>query len=146
MKRLMIDLHNWIIKITTKKKELDGYSVCPFAKSAKYKVLEVKLNEITPDLFDTAVNVIIFSITDKVSIAKLKNKCKWLNKKYRRYIFLPDHKHSNTFIKDVQTSNGKHNLILCQVKKELNTARQILRKTNYYKNWSKKYLKEIMSY
>ena len=146
MKRLMIDLHNWIIKISTKKKELGGYSVCPFAKSAKYKIFKVNLNEIIPDLFELDYDVIIFVLKQKISINQLKNKCKSLNKKYKDYVFLPDHKKYKTLIKDVQTNNGKHNLIICQCKKELNKAREILKKTNYYKNWSKKYLKEIMSY
>jgi hypothetical protein len=146
MKSLMIDIHNWIVKISTKKKELGGYSVCPFAKSAKYKVFEVNLNEIVPDLFELDYDIIVFALKQKISINELKNKCRSLNKKYTDYVFLPEHKKHKTLIKNIQTNNGKHNLIICQYKKELNKAREILKKTNYYKNWSKKYLKEIMSY
>jgi hypothetical protein len=146
MKSLLIDIHKWIIHISSKKKELNGYSVCPFAKSAHYKVFKVNLKDIVPNLFKLNYDVIIFVIKGTISIKKLKNKCKFLNKKHRNYVFLPDHKKYRTLIQDIQTNNGKHNIIISQRKKELWKARTILKATGYYKNWSKKYLKEIMSY
>lgn len=144
MKSLLTDIHKWIIHISSKKKELNGYSVCPFAKSADYKVFKVNLKDIVPDLFKLSHDVIIFVIKDNISISKLKNKCKSLNKKYRDYVFLPDHKNYKTSIQGIQTNNGKHNVIISQHKKELRKARTVLKATDYYKNWSKKYLKEIM--
>ena len=146
MKSLMKDIYLWINRISFKSKILDNYSVCPFAKSATYKIFEVNFKDINLDLIEYNCDVVIFVIKEKTSVGRLKSKCKILNKKYRNYIFLPDHKESKTFIKKISTGNGKHNIILCQDKKELNNARKVLTKTNYYKNWSKEYLKEIMGY
>ena len=146
MKSLMKDIYLWINRISFKSKILNNYSVCPFAKSSKYKIFEVNFKDINLDLIQHKCDVILFVIKEKISINKLKHKCKVLNKKYRNFVFLPDHKNSQTFIKKISTGNGKHNIILCQNKKELNNARNVLKKTNYYKNWSKDYLKEIMRY
>jgi hypothetical protein len=148
MKSLMIDIHNWIKKVSTKKKELNNYSVCPFArlfyKSPKLKIIKTTSdNIVVPDDF---FEIIIFVIVNKITQNQLTLLCNNLNKKYKKLVFLPDHKSRKTFIKNIQTNNGKHNLIMCQPKNKLKEARDILKKTNYYKNWNKKYLKEIMKF
>jgi hypothetical protein len=74
-------------------------------------------------------------------LAELANE---YNKMYPMMIFLPDHKDKDTFINGVQTNNGKYNLLLCQWRDKLETARTKLKKTTYYTYWSEDYLKEIL--
>jgi hypothetical protein len=64
---------------------------------------------------------------------------------YPEMVFLPDHKDRDTFINGVQTNNGKYNLILCQWRDNLESARTKLKNSNYYSFWDQEYLKEILS-
>ena len=69
-----------------------------------------------------------------------------LSWQYPDIIFLPDHKDRKTFINGVQTNNGKHNLLLCQLRSRLKIARDKLKKSNYYSFWTEDYLKEILNH
>jgi hypothetical protein len=71
--------------------------------------------------------------------------CDQLNDAHKDYVFLADHWDEETQIKNVRTNNGLYNLILCQKRSKLESARKFLRSKNYYKYWNKKYLKDVMS-
>lgn len=136
------NIKDWIARISLPSDKIGGMSVCPFAKNAKYIVLETRLADIK--LPTEHFEVCIFCILDDVTVEELDHWCKQLSVEYPDMTFLPDHKDRDTFINGVPTNNGKHNLILCQWTSHLSAAREKLAKTHYYDHWDEAYLKEIL--
>jgi hypothetical protein len=137
-----IDIINWINRLDSPQKSIGNHSICPYAKSSTYKIIETRLDKISD--VDESVDVIIYKVEDNVTLEQLNNQCKTLNAAYRHLIFLPDHKDKKTYIKEAQTNNGKYNLILCQKREKLEKFRMSLMKTDYYNYWDDEYLKEIL--
>lgn len=131
----------WMKNISELRPELGGFAICPFAKQAKYEIIECNANEIKPiDGYDVVIFVIESSFTYEDVI-------EWVeiyNKKHKKWKFFEDCASYDTYINGVQTNNGKYNLIIGQPKEKLRKFREILAKTNYYKYWSNDYLKEIL--
>lgn len=136
------EIEDWITSLDIPRNELDQNKVCPFAKSATYKLVECPLLEVAPMTED--VDLFIFKVENTVTQEELITFCKRLNQEYKDVVFLPDHMDRSTFLNGVQTNNGRHNLILCQSRKKLEKARLGLAKTNYYSFWDKAYLEEIL--
>ncbi len=137
-------IHSWIDNLSNPRSEIGGYSACPFAKSAKYQIIQVNTEaDIIPPL--ESFELIIYIVPQILSEEELFEMVNNLKIKYPQYIFLPDHNQRSTFINGVQTNNGKFNLILCQWRKDLEDARNKLSKTKYYSFWDKEYLNEIKS-
>ena len=135
----------WIKKISIVHEKLDGNSLCPYAKKAKWHIVQSSDLDVDPVLIKK--QVCIFVVPDSVSKTRLNNYCKKLKKLYPDYVWLPDHKTANTKIAGYSTGNGKYNLILAQKRKSLTLARKTLeRNTSYYDNLSEKYKKELWSY
>ena len=136
------EIENWINKIKDTHPNLNGHSICPFAKTNTYKIIKCSIDEIKP--LNEKFGVIIFVIEDNITEKYIFKKIKEFNKKYSEYTFFEDLKNRPTFINEIQTNNGKHNLILYQNAKFLTRMRYILAKTNYYDFWSSTYLKKIL--
>ena len=131
----------WIQEISKIRPELGNFSICPYASGANFSVQEQKLSQITPnDDFD----VIIYVVEDSLDAQFLYDTVDDYNQNYPDYKFISDHGKTKTYIQGIQTSNGKYNLVLCQLRKELTEARKKLAKTNYYDYWEKNYLKEVL--
>lgn len=139
---LIDDINNWINLLDIEHIALDGNRICPFAKSTKFKLVECKLVNVVPPVEE--FDLVIFKVESTVSLDELVKTCKELNAVYKDIVFLPDHKDRTTFLNNIQTNNGKHNLLLCQHRQKLDKARAALLKTNYYSFWDKEYLEEIM--
>jgi len=135
-------IQKWIDYLSCPQDLLKGLAICPFAKKAKFQIIKTTSTEIKPPTGE--FEIIIYCVEDNIAFDDLFNTCKRLNKKYTDLIFLPDHKDRKTFIKTLATGNGKFNLVLCQRRDQLEQAREMLKKTDYYKFWSPEYLKEIM--
>jgi hypothetical protein len=149
------DLINWIQRISEKKDELGGFSICPFAKRAleEKKVFWSYIGQECVAYIlryiesTTDFEVIIFynlkkNLTDndlKVIISKLQVKMPDL-------VFLKDHPDNPGFINGVNTSNNEYPTILVQPRNKLEEARNKLLKTKYYDYWSEEYKKEIFDY
>ena len=139
------DITQWIKKVSVAHEKLGNKSICPFAKNAKFQIIQVSALDVDPVLIRK--EVCIFIVPDKITKSRLQNYCKKISKKYPEYIFLPDHRKANTKIAGLSTGNGKYNLVLAQKRKSLTRARQSLQKnTSYYDNLSKKYKKELWSF
>ena len=139
------DITQWIKKVSVAHEKLGNKSICPFAKNAKFQIIQVSALDVDPVLIKK--EVCIFVVPDKITKSRLQNYCKKISKKYPEYIFLPDHKKANTKMGGMSTGNGKYNLVLAQKRKSLTRARQSLQKnTSYYDNLSKKYKKELWSF
>ncbi|MGA1046749.1 MAG: hypothetical protein ACO3UU_01970, partial [Minisyncoccia bacterium] len=135
------DLKNWIEKISQLRPDLGGFSICPYAKQAKYKILEANVENLE---VEDGYDVIIFVIDIRLSLEEVQKWCDLYNRKYSEWKFFEDCASYNTFINGIQTNNGKYNLILAQPKAKLRKFREILAKTNYYDYWSNEYLQEIL--
>ena len=136
-------IKSWVEDLSAKHIVLGGFSICPFAKNAEYEIIETDGSDIDPPPW--AFDLIIYVLPDAWSQEELYELADVYNKIHPDLIFLPDHKDRNTEIKDVQTNNGKYNLLLCQWRDELNSAREKLAKTDYYSYWDEDYLKEILN-
>jgi hypothetical protein len=135
------DIEAWIHKISLLRPDIGGFSICPFAKQAKYKILESKIEELE---VEDGYDVIIFVVENHLSLEIIQNWCKIYNNKYPEWKFFEDCASYDTFIQGIQTNNGKYNLILAQPKEKLRKYREILIKTNYYDYWNNDYLQEIL--
>jgi len=140
---LIDDINEWVALLDVEHSPLGQHKICPFAKSTKFKLVEIELLSVVPPAED--FDLIIFKVESTATLDDLVNKCKELNATYKEIVFLPDHKDRTTFLNGIQTNNGKHNLLLCQSRRKLDKARAALLKTNYYSFWDKEYLEEIMS-
>ena len=135
------DILEWIKNVSEIRPELGGFSICPFAKSARYEILKIDIDKIYP-ISDFDVVIYIVEETDLETINWWVD---FYNKKYNNWLFFEDCASYDTFINGVQTNNGKYNLILGQPKEKLRKFREILKKTDYYSYWDEDYYKEIMN-
>lgn len=134
-------IEQWIESVSQAHPELGGFSICPFAKKAKYKIVFCSIDAIQPeDPYDVIIYVI-----DEPELEVIQEWVEKYNKKYSDWLFFEDCASYDTYINGIQTNNGKYNLILGQPKEKLRKFRDILKKTNYYSYWSKEYYDEIMS-
>ena len=137
-------IENWITKISQPRKELAGESLCPFAKKARWDFYLMTENKI--DIKLCRKEVTIFAMLPNMTQNELEKYVRKLNDLYPKFVFLPDHKNANTKIKGISTGNGKHNLILVQKRKKLESARKVLGKKDYYKNLTESYKRKLFSY
>lgn len=134
-------IQKWIETISILHPEIGGFSICPYAKGSKYKILRESIENLKPE---DGYDAIIFGVDNSLSIDDILTWIAIYNSKYSDWKFFEDHRSYNTYINGVQTNNGKYNLIIAQPKEKLKKFRQILSKTNYYNYWSKDYLNEIL--
>jgi hypothetical protein len=138
----MEDLERWINTIKKSHPDLQGHSICPFAKANTHKIIKCSINDIKP--LDEDFGVVIFIVEDDLDIDYGYQKIDDLNKTYPKYKFFDDFRDEPSFINGVQTNNGLYNLILYQDAEFLTKMRQILAKTNYYDLWEDEYLQKIL--
>lgn len=152
------NLIEWISRISQKKDELGGFSICPFAK----KALEDKLvffYYIDGDPVQQIITymnglcetmkyevILFYDIDKKLTNDDCINTVKELNKRFTNLIFLKDHPDDPGFINGISTGNGEYPIIIVQPKEKLLQFREALKKTPYYDIWDEDYLKEIWSY
>jgi len=134
-------IRKWIRNLSKIRPELGNFSLCPFASTANFLIVETNLDKIVPTL---DYDVVIYIVEDHHDSDFLYNVVDNYNLQYLDYKFLADHKDEDTFINKVQSNNGKYNLVLVQPRKDLLEARKKLAKTNYYDNYEENYLKEVL--
>lgn len=135
------DIEEWIHKISLLRPDIGGFAICPFAKQAKYKILESKIEQLE---VENGYDVIIFVVEKDLTLEVIQNWCKIYNDRCSEWKFFEDCASYDTFIQGIQTNNGKYNLILAQPREKLRKYREILVKTNYYDYWNNEYLQEIL--
>jgi len=104
---------------------LNGFAICPFAARSKYKVVECPASAIE---VVEGLEVIIYVIEDHFNLEEVQKWVEICNSKYQDWKFFEDCGAYDTFIKGIQTNNGKYNLILGQPKQKLRKFREILAK------------------
>ena len=132
---------HWIGQLSKIRPELGNFAICPYASKANYTIVDEKLSQIVPN---NDFDVIIYVVEDNISAQFLYDAVDDYNRNYPDYKFIADHGKTKTYIQGIQTSNGKYNLVLCQLRNELTEARKKLAKTNYYDYWDKDYLEEVL--
>ena len=135
------DIQNWIIDLSKPRKELGKFAVCHYAQFAKYQIEKRSISDLAPP---EGVEVAIFVLEDSHTLEDLVGRCRELNEAHPDYVFLDDHKDDPSFINGIQTNNGKYNLIICQDKKKLLTARENLHTTKYYSYWDEEMYNRIV--
>jgi len=134
-------IFNWIHKVSELRSELNGFAICPFASKSKYRIVECSASAIEPI---EGLDVIIYIIEDHFNLSEVQDWVNVYNLKYENWKFFEDCGAYKTYIKGIQTNNGKYNLILGQPTDKLRRFRENLAKTDYYDLWDDDYLKEIL--
>jgi len=148
-------LKKWIDRVSETRNELNGFSICPFAKKSSeehgifWSYIEdhpeafmLRYLQILP-VFDLVVFIDkTKTLTNDELLCIMDN----LQKVMPELIFLKDHPDYPGYINGVSTSNGVYPIILAQPRDKLLEARERLKKTKYYDNWSEEYKNEIWSY
>ena len=121
---------------------MDNKSICPFAKNAKFQIIQVSALDVDPVLIK---EVCIFVVPDNITKSKLEKYCKKASQQFARYIFLPGSQKANTKIAGIiRRENGKYNLILARKRKPLTFDRKNFgTNTSYYDNLSEKIQKNF---
>ena len=134
---------DWIDKVSENKEELGGFSICPYARSAVYKVITCEVEEISPESL-TDYDVVIYVIDEEMTVKEIKTWVKFYNLMYSDWCFFCDSKNELTELNGVRTNNERYNLIITQPKKKLEQVREQLKKTSYYSYWPVNYYNEIV--
>lgn len=142
MEDFEIHLKSWIETITKSNPDLDGFSICPFAKNNTYKIIKTSIHDIKP--LSEEFGVVIFVVEDDLDLDFARKRIEFLNQSYPKYKFFDDFRDEDSYINGIQTNNGKYNLILYQNAEFLRKMRMILAKTTYYDKWENDYLKQIL--
>jgi len=141
MNQKEVHVRNWIKEVSKVRPELSGFAVCPFASTAKFKIVECNIDDIEPiEGFD----VVIFIVEDDLQLNDINQWVDIYNKIYKTWDFFEDCGTYNTFISGVQTNNGLYNLVLAQPREKLTKYREKLANTEYYDHWDESYLQEIL--
>jgi len=146
----------WIQRISAKKDELGGFSICPFAKKAfedqkifwsyiGYETVEYisRYMETIPNDYEV---VLFFNLGKNLTDDECIDIIGKLNERFPDTTFLKDHPDSPGFIQGLNTGNGEYPIILAQPTDKLLSAREKLNKAGYYEYWDEKYKEEIWGY
>lgn len=141
MNEIEAHIREWIEKVSKVRPELGGFSVCPYASTAKIQIVETLAEDIMPI---SGCDVVFYVIEDYFDLQSVQFWVDYYNRVYDEYIFLEDHATTNSYINGIQTNNGKFNLILMQDRGKLRKHRQILRNLGYYAHWNDEMMREIL--
>lgn len=136
------EIRQWIDRISTKRPELSGFAICPFAESASYEIIEHSICGIAPI---EGVDVAIFIVEPYLTSEILREWRIKYNNIYKNHEFLEDGMDEPTFVQGIQSNFGKANLMLVQNKAHLEKNREILRKTSYYSHWDSEIMSQIQN-
>jgi len=134
-------IREWIHKVSILRPELGGFAVCPYASTAKYKIVECQIDDIEPI---EGYDVVIFIVEDYHSVEDILEWVESYNKIWEDWEFFEDCAEKISFVGEIQSNNGLYNLILAQPKAKLRQFRKILSNTKYYDYWDDDYMREIL--
>jgi hypothetical protein len=134
-------IREWIRKVSVLRPELGGFAVCPYASTAKYKIIECQIDDIEPI---EGYDVVIFIVEDYHSVEDILDWVESYNKIWENWEFFEDCAEKISFVGEIQSNNGLLNLILAQPKVKLKKFREKLGDTKYYDYWDDDYMREIL--
>jgi predicted nuclease of restriction endonuclease-like RecB superfamily len=133
------------------------YPPCPYAKQARLdgKVDFVELTDMEPDS-NIWTSIDHFDFENKDVLVIIADAKRWtphytlklaeqLNGTYqhRDLLIMEDHPKLKEQVKDVKLNQGKYTLLFVQSRVKLKKFEDILKKTDYYHNWSTKYRESV---
>ena len=147
-------IEKWIMEFLSKpSKVFDDLPPCPYARKAwldnKVEVKEI-IVELEP-VIEYYINnwpghldvVLLLMDPTEFSSEYLHNICEMY--KNDKIVILDDHPDIVESVKDVRLNQGEYAILFLQCRDMLEKARDELRKTKYYDNYDKEYLKEVIS-
>tara|TARA_Y100001970_G_C13976018_1_gene720666 strand:- start:247 stop:747 length:501 start_codon:yes stop_codon:yes gene_type:complete len=152
------DVKKWISEFVTKPNPVFGnLPPCPFAQKAilddKVEFLELDGVADYPTLyghifnfdFETKDVLCMIAQPDHFTADETVKLAEDLNNHFMRddIVVLEDHPEIKESVKEVQLNNGTYILFLVQSLSKLNKFADMLRNTDYYKNWDPNYEKEV---
>ena len=148
-------MRDWILKdLSYPVALLNNLPKCHYAKQALLEIkilffsdvtnINIQLENCICVWDDNYTDVALFDL-GLISVEKLESLAVNFNKKYKEFLVLDDHTEVDEKIDDVNFSNGRYNILLCQKRKKVVTARKILLKKGYYMNWPKEYYDSVVS-
>lgn len=137
-------VEQWLDRISKKHPDIGNHSICPFAKMPRVVTVE----KLCVEEFVGISNRLTIYMENgiKSSYEEIQELCRSLKSLNPGFVFLPDHPDKPNYIKEHETGNGVFPCIIVQTKKELESARSTLSKTDYYSYWNLDYLAEIRSF
>lgn len=146
---------DWIINDLDKPVALlNNMPKCPYAKRAlienKIQFYESEKDslELIKDIigkWTENIEVAVIKIDDNISPTELSKLAIEANKQHTDFLILDDHIDVEEKIQDVDFSNNKYNILLCQKRDKVEAARKFLHKAGYYENWDKDYYNSVVS-
>jgi hypothetical protein len=133
------------------------YPPCPYAKQARLdgKVDFVELTDAEPDS-NIWCNIDHFDFDNKDVLVMIADAKRWtphytqklaaqLNGTYAQkdLLIMEDHPKLVEKVKDVKLNQGRYTLLLVQRRTKLKKFADILKKSDYYRNWSKGYRESV---
>lgn len=154
------DIKKWILeRLSVELEVFNNLPACPFAKQAllenKIKIESVgdssefmaEMDAFTRDWPENTDVVILGCNPKNISSDELSNLVESANQTFlneRNFLALEDHPDHKEYVKDFQVNEGNWAIVLLQEKSKIVTARKILDRRGYYKNWDQEYYKEVV--
>lgn len=148
MEEVLKNLKDWQEYVSIPRKELDGFSICPFSKTEKleYEIVESEEKLLIQILRKEKTNKELFIFVDadrKLSSDIAENLVNFYNEISSGYSYFIDDFSNPNYIRNINTGNGKYIVIIAQRNDILESARNKLKKTDYYSMIDGEYLKKI---
>ena len=145
-------IEDWILEFLSKPSSaFDNLPPCPYAKRAwldgNVEVKEfVSFAEMRKDLDKWNKEVIIYLFQHAVlpTCPELENLAAKLNEQYPEFLFLEETPDLVEDVAGVIVNQGDLCMLLVQKRKPLEDAREELKKTGYYDNWTEEMKERIM--
>tara|TARA_Y100001963_G_scaffold158612_1_gene258865 strand:- start:238 stop:714 length:477 start_codon:yes stop_codon:yes gene_type:complete len=137
-------IEDWILDFLSKPNEVfDNLPPCPFAKRAwldgNVEVKEfVSFNDLRRDLrhWDKEVVIYLFQTNILPTCSDLEILSKSFNDQYPEFLFLEETPDLIEDVGGVIVNQGELCMMIVQKRKEVEEAREELKKTGYYDNWT----------
>ena len=162
------EIAEWIIdRLSVNLEQFNNLPACPFAKEALTKN-KVKIHELT-DKFSNRLTmkdyfiaelenysyhwpkkkevIVLGCLPEYISSEELTDAVTEANERFlekRGFIALEDHPADFEQVAGYNLNQGTYALILLQESNKLDKAREILKKKNYYKNWTPEYYESVV--
>ena len=139
-KKIISQIETWINKILdAPNSKFGNLPPCPYARQAWLDGnVSVKMWEdaksFEADEWDKQVHIYVFDdMMDPQTLSELA--CEY-NNKYPEFLFLEEHPELVEDVDGFICNQGELVLLIVQGRKHLEDAREVLKKTNYYENWT----------
>ena len=145
-------IEDWILNFLSKPSSaFDNLPPCPYAKRAwldgNVEVKEfVSFEQLRKDLDTWNKEVIIYLFQHAVlpTCPELENLASKLNEQYPEFLFLEETPELVEDVAGVIVNQGELCMLLVQKRKPLEDAREELKKTGYYDNWTEEMKERII--